>query len=121
MARHISTIKRGHYGLLEIPVKLAIFQELVTHALETVTLREKLDVYVEERQALAAARRDEALDEGRKRREEKERKKQANGVEDKEEQVVESGDSDHMPNGENNHEVNSQQNHLSGNRLDCFL
>ncbi|XP_073154929.1 uncharacterized protein [Henckelia pumila] len=72
---HISTIKRGHYGLLDIHVKLAFFQELVTQALETDTIRDKLDEYVEERQALSATRRDEALDEGRKRREEKERRK----------------------------------------------
>lgn len=72
---HISTIKRGHYGLLDIHVKLAFFQELVAQALETDTIRDKLDEYVEERQALAATRRDEALYEGRKKREEKERRK----------------------------------------------
>lgn len=56
-------------------MKLAFFQELVAQALETDTIRDKLDEYVEERQALAATRRDEALDEGRKKREEKERRK----------------------------------------------
>lgn len=54
---------------------------MVTQALETDTVKEKLDEYIEEIQALAAARRDEALDEGRKKREEKERRKsEANGV-----------------------------------------
>ncbi|KAL7141867.1 hypothetical protein ABFS83_08G083100 [Erythranthe nasuta] len=82
LSMHISTIKRGHYGILEISVKLAIFRELVAQALETDIVKEKLDEYIEERQALAAARRDEALDEGRKRREEKERRKsEANGKE----------------------------------------
>ncbi|KAK4477747.1 hypothetical protein RD792_017008 [Penstemon davidsonii] len=79
LSTHISTIKRGHYGLLDIHVKLEIFEELIAHVLETNTLREKLDEYIEEQQALAAARRDEALDEGRKRREEKERKKSGEG------------------------------------------
>ncbi|KAL0378170.1 UNVERIFIED_CONTAM: hypothetical protein Sradi_3122500 [Sesamum radiatum] len=68
LSMHISTIKRGHYGLLEIRVKLAIFRELVAQALETDTIKDKLDEYIEERQALAATRRDEALDEGRKER-----------------------------------------------------
>ncbi|KAL3630260.1 hypothetical protein CASFOL_023244 [Castilleja foliolosa] len=74
-AMHISTIKRGHYSLLEVNVKLAIFRELIAEALETDIVRVRLDEFIEERQALSAARRDEALDEGRKRREEKERKK----------------------------------------------
>ncbi|KAG6396274.1 hypothetical protein SASPL_142421 [Salvia splendens] len=75
ISSHISTIKRGHYALLDIHIKLAIFRELVTHALETETAKERLDEYIEERQALSATRRDEALDEGRKRREERERRK----------------------------------------------
>ncbi|XP_073058027.1 uncharacterized protein [Primulina eburnea] len=114
---HISTIKRGHFGLLDIHVKLAFFQELVAQALETDTIRDKLDEYVEERQALSATRRDEALDEGRKKREEKERKK------------LEATPKNGMPNGvisENRNDivytrkkkhssVHSQQNHSSTN------
>ncbi|XP_073280581.1 uncharacterized protein [Primulina huaijiensis] len=114
---HISTIKRGHYGLLDVHVKLAFFQELVAQALETDTIRDKLDEYVEERQALSATRRDEALDEGRKKREEKERKK------------LEATPKTGMPNGvisENRNDkvytrkkkhlsVHSQQNHSSTN------
>ncbi|XP_024987112.1 DDT domain-containing protein DDB_G0282237 isoform X2 [Cynara cardunculus var. scolymus] len=69
---HISTIRRGHYGLLDIHAKVSIFLELVTQALATDIMREKLDEYIEERQALAAKRRGEALEEGRKRRERKE-------------------------------------------------
>ncbi|KAL6551902.1 hypothetical protein OROGR_008056 [Orobanche gracilis] len=71
----LSTIKRGHYALLEINVKLAIFRELIAQVLETDTVKDRLDEFVEERQALSAALRDEVLDEGKKRREEKELKK----------------------------------------------
>ncbi|XP_051127035.1 uncharacterized protein LOC127248630 [Andrographis paniculata] len=82
LSLQISTIKRGHYCLLEVPVKLVIFSELVGQVLDTEALKDKLDEHVEERQALAAARRDEALIEGRKRREEKERKKAAASAKD---------------------------------------
>ncbi|KAI3451649.1 hypothetical protein Pfo_008314 [Paulownia fortunei] len=121
LSMHVSTIKRGHYGLLEVHVKLAIFRELVAQALETDTVKDKLDEYIEERQALAAARRDEALDEGRKRREEKERRKsEATGKEVKEERRVKSGEGDHsIPNEvikeKSNGKVLSRPNHSSGN------
>ncbi|KAL3834209.1 hypothetical protein ACJIZ3_008945 [Penstemon smallii] len=68
LSTHISTIKRGHYGLLEIHVKLEIFEDLIAHVLEMDTLWEMLDEYIEERQALTAVRREDALDEGRKKR-----------------------------------------------------
>ncbi|KAL2241313.1 UNVERIFIED_CONTAM: hypothetical protein Sindi_0772500 [Sesamum indicum] len=121
LSTHISTIKRGHYGLLEIRVKLAIFCELVAQALETDTIKDKLDEYIEERQALAATRRDEALDEGRKRREEKERRKsEATGKEVKEESRVKPGVGYHSIANEvtpdkSNGKVLSQQNHSSRN------
>ncbi|XP_052191150.1 uncharacterized protein LOC127800530 isoform X2 [Diospyros lotus] len=70
-----STIKRGHYGLLDIDAKLGIFRELVMHALTTSIVREKLDEYIEQRQALASTRREEAIQEARKKREDKERMK----------------------------------------------
>lgn len=102
ISTHISTIKRGHYALLTVHTKLTIFRELVTHALETETVKNRLDEYIEERQALAATRRDEALDEGRKRREERERRKaEANGV------IPEKTNGKHP----------SQPNHSSLNRL----
>lgn len=72
LSSNLSTIRRGHYGLLDIHVKLGIFRELVDQASATDIFREKLDEFIEERQALAAANREEALEEGRKRREEKE-------------------------------------------------
>ncbi|KAH6812610.1 hypothetical protein C2S51_021628 [Perilla frutescens var. frutescens] len=118
ISTHISTIKRGHYALLEIHIKLAIFRELVAQALETETVKEMLDEYIEEGQALAATRRDEALDEGRKRREEKERRKaETTGKGVKEGHRVKSGEGIH--NGvipeRSNEKVLSQSNHSSGN------
>ncbi|CAL2257456.1 unnamed protein product [Prunus armeniaca] len=73
LCAYIATIKRGHYGLLDAHAKLGIFRELVNHALETNIVREKLDKFVEQRQALGATRREEALEEARKKRKEKER------------------------------------------------
>ncbi|KAK9073932.1 hypothetical protein SSX86_006526 [Deinandra increscens subsp. villosa] len=77
LSTHISTIRRGHYGILDIRAKLAIFVELVGEALACNIMREKLDEYIEERKALAAERRGEALEQGRKRRERKEMVKAA--------------------------------------------
>lgn len=68
----IPTIKRGHYGLLEAHAKLAIFRELIAQAIATDLVRKKLDEYIEERQALSATKRGEAIEEGRKKREQKE-------------------------------------------------
>lgn len=73
LCAYIATIKRGHYGLLDAHAKLGIFRELVNNALETNIVREKLDKFVEQRQALGATRREEALEEARKKRKEKER------------------------------------------------
>ncbi|XP_043713125.1 DDT domain-containing protein DDB_G0282237-like [Telopea speciosissima] len=71
LSTHIGTIKRGHYGLLDPQAKLFILRELVDRALATNAIREQLDNYIEQHQALAAAKRGEALEEARKRREEK--------------------------------------------------
>lgn len=73
--QHKTTIKRGHYGLVDASAKLKILGELVNRALETAIFREKLDEIIEQRQALGATRREEALENGRRRREEKERMK----------------------------------------------
>uniref|UniRef100_A0A2P2Q8A9 WHIM1 domain-containing protein n=1 Tax=Rhizophora mucronata TaxID=61149 RepID=A0A2P2Q8A9_RHIMU len=72
---YTSTIKRGHYGLLDAQVKLGILKELVNQALESDAVRDKLDEYIEERQVLGATRRGEALEVARKTREEKEQLK----------------------------------------------
>lgn len=70
-----ATIKRGHYGLVDVDAKLEILHELVNRVLETSIFREKLDDFIEQRQALGVTRRGEALEDARKRREEKERLK----------------------------------------------
>ncbi|KAL5566356.1 hypothetical protein UlMin_029520 [Ulmus minor] len=105
---HISTIKRGHYGLLDAHAKLGILCELVNWALETCIIRKKLEDLIEQRQALGATRREEALEEARKKREEKERSKaesNANGVlalegvENESEHVSQNGDKAKKKNG----------------------
>lgn len=65
---HITTIRRGHYGLLETHVKLGILRELVEEALITTDIREKLDERIEQQQALRATKREET----RKKKEEQE-------------------------------------------------
>ena len=72
LRQYEATIKRGHYGLVDTNVKLEILCELVNRALETTIFREKLDEIIEQRQALGASRREEALEDARKRRKEKE-------------------------------------------------
>ncbi|KAK7369561.1 hypothetical protein VNO80_11601 [Phaseolus coccineus] len=79
LRHHEATIKRGHYGLVDVSAKLEILSELVNQALETAIFREKLDEIIEQRQALGASRREEALENGRRRREEKERLKAESG------------------------------------------
>ncbi|KAL6219740.1 hypothetical protein ACLB2K_007499 [Fragaria x ananassa] len=75
LREHTATIKRGHYGLLDANAKLAIFGELINLALESNIVREKLNEIVEQRQALGASRREEALEEAKKKREKKEQLK----------------------------------------------
>ncbi|KAL1196330.1 Homeobox-DDT domain protein RLT2 [Cardamine amara subsp. amara] len=79
----VGTIKRGHYGLLDPNVKLKILRELVNHITETSKFKGEVDELVEQRHAVGAARREEALAEARQIREEKEQSKigdEANGV-----------------------------------------
>ncbi|KAK6286595.1 hypothetical protein POUND7_012774 [Theobroma cacao] len=75
LSSSMTTIKRGHYGLLDANAKLLVLRELVSHALETDLIRGKLDEHIEQRQMLGAIRRGEALEYARKRREEKEQLK----------------------------------------------
>jgi len=68
---------------LDPNVKLKILRELVNHITETGMFKGEIDELVEQRHALGAARREEALAEARQIREEKERSKtgeEANGV-----------------------------------------
>lgn len=112
LLKSMSTIRRGHYGLLDIHAKLRILQELVAKVLETDVVREKLDEYIEERQELAATRRAVAIEEGRKRREDKERSKvdaDANGKE-----VMINGTVDRISSEPENHTHNRQNGHVAG-------
>lgn len=85
LSTHIPTIRRGHYGLLDIHAKINIFVELVAQVIATDIMREKLDEYIDERRALGAKRRGEAIEEAKKRREKKELEKaELNGKEHKE-------------------------------------
>ncbi|CAN0865094.1 DDT domain-containing protein DDB_G0282237 [Linum grandiflorum] len=69
------TIKGDLYGVLDIQVKLAILHKLVNEAVGSALFRKKMDECVEQRQLLGSAYRAEALEEARKKREEKERSK----------------------------------------------
>ncbi|KAJ7957110.1 DDT domain-containing protein [Quillaja saponaria] len=75
LCHYESTIKRGHYGLVDAQAKLGFFREMINQALETAIIREKLDEFIEQRQELGSTRRGQALEEAKKRREEKERLK----------------------------------------------
>ncbi|KAK3002911.1 hypothetical protein RJ639_017947 [Escallonia herrerae] len=100
----ITTIRRGHYGLLDVRAKLGIFRELIGRALSTDLVREKLDEDIEETQLLAATRRGEALEEGRRMREDKERlKAESSGKEVKEDSILDSvfSSSNEVANGSN--------------------
>ncbi|CAL0330057.1 unnamed protein product [Lupinus luteus] len=80
-----ATIKRGRYGLLDVNAKLDILSVLVDRVLETGIFRKRMDELIEQRQALGASRRVEALEDGRNRRKEKEQLKaepETNGVVD---------------------------------------
>ncbi|XP_019458270.1 PREDICTED: DDT domain-containing protein DDB_G0282237-like isoform X2 [Lupinus angustifolius] len=80
-----ATIKRGQYGLVDVNAKLEILSELVNRVLETGIFRGEMDKLIEERQVLGASRREEALEDGRKRRKKKEQLKagpESNGVVD---------------------------------------
>lgn len=68
LSSHMGSIKRGHYGLLDPHAKLHIFRELVSEAISTDAIRQQLDEYIEQQQALAAAKRGEAVEEARKKR-----------------------------------------------------
>ncbi|KAL6885853.1 hypothetical protein ACP4OV_010114 [Aristida adscensionis] len=57
----VSTIRRGHYGLVDTGLKLKILRELVDEALTTSALREKLDEQIDRQNALAAAEREDAI------------------------------------------------------------
>ncbi|ESR39672.1 hypothetical protein CICLE_v10025072mg [Citrus x clementina] len=79
LCSNMTTIKRGHYGLLDANIKLRILKELVNQAFETDVFRDKIDEHINQRRALGATRREEALEAARKEREAKEQLKIQNG------------------------------------------
>lgn len=64
---NISTVRRGHYGLVHTDMKLQILRELVDEAIATTAVKEKLEERIDQQQALAAEKREIA----RKNKEEK--------------------------------------------------
>ncbi|KAJ4908630.1 DDT domain-containing protein [Raphanus sativus] len=120
------TIKRGHYGLLEPSVKLKILRELVNHIAEAIAFKGEVDKLVEQRHTLGSARREEALAEARKKREEKERSKtgeESDGVLDNSPQVTESSEDSKKKESSagaikmENGSVSSKRNEISEKRL----
>ncbi|KAK1267293.1 hypothetical protein QJS04_geneDACA009058 [Acorus gramineus] len=117
LSRHSPTTKRGHYGYLDIQAKLSIFCVLVEEAINTNAIRQQLDEYVEQQQALAAMKRGES----RKKKEQKNLK----GEDDKE---VMGHDLDNeaakLQDAENqvNEIINSsKRNHISKNRKHAVM
>lgn len=68
---HVTKIKNGNYSGLSVHVKLEILSEMVHFANSTEAIREKIDKNIEQQQSLMASKREEDLEESRKRREEK--------------------------------------------------
>ncbi|KAL6634162.1 hypothetical protein ACP70R_026833 [Stipagrostis hirtigluma subsp. patula] len=58
LSGNVATIRRGCYGLIDIDIKLKILRELVEEAIMTSAIRETLSERVDQKQALAAAKRD---------------------------------------------------------------
>lgn len=130
----MTTIKRGHYGLLDISAKLQIFRQLVDQAIATDIFREELDEYIKQQRALGAARREEALEEGKKNREDKGHLKLESDTNDvADNHNIESTESNlHLAANENHRIPNgdvvdkkievivSRQNHASEKRLGPF-
>ena len=56
---HVGTIQRGHYGLLDPSVKLAIFRELVSESVAADSVRDQLEEFLEKQRELAATKREE--------------------------------------------------------------
>jgi len=79
LRQYEATIKRGHYGYVDVNAKLEIFSELVNRALGTAIVREKLDEYIIQRRVLGAAKREEAIEASAKRRKVKEQLKADSG------------------------------------------
>jgi len=79
LQQYEATVKRGHYGYVDVNAKLEIFRELVNRALDTAIVREKLDEFIKQRRVLGAAKREEAIEASVKRRKVKEQLKANSG------------------------------------------
>ncbi|MCO5577104.1 hypothetical protein L7F22_030926, partial [Adiantum nelumboides] len=76
LAMHSSTIRKGNYRQLEPSVKLEILSNLVECAINSAAIREQLDLYIEEKQAIASQKRKEEMEESKKDKEAQELLKQ---------------------------------------------
>uniref|UniRef100_A0ACD5UWR5 Uncharacterized protein n=1 Tax=Avena sativa TaxID=4498 RepID=A0ACD5UWR5_AVESA len=94
-SHNISTVRRGHYGLVDPGLKLQILRELVDEAIATTAVKEKLEEKIDEQQALAAAKREIA------RKNKEEQKLNMEGATEKE-----MNHTDSVPDG--NESVNGQ-------------
>uniref|UniRef100_A0A0E0KQX9 DDT domain-containing protein n=1 Tax=Oryza punctata TaxID=4537 RepID=A0A0E0KQX9_ORYPU len=56
----LSTVRRGHYGLVHTAVKLKILWELVDEAITTSAVRQNIDEKIDQQQAIAASKREVA-------------------------------------------------------------
>ncbi|KAF0893176.1 hypothetical protein E2562_023199 [Oryza meyeriana var. granulata] len=74
----LSTVRRGHYGLVHTAVKLKILRELVDEAITTSAVRQNIDEKIDQQQAIAASKRELA------RNKKEEQKLSMEGVSEKE-------------------------------------
>ncbi|KAM0916681.1 hypothetical protein ACQ4PT_010025 [Festuca glaucescens] len=91
----LSTVRRGHYGLVDTGVKLQILRELVDEAIATTAFKERLEERINQQQTLVAEKREAA------RKNKEEQKLNMEGTTEKE-----MNHTDSVPDG--NESVNGQ-------------
>uniref|UniRef100_A0A0E0CLZ4 DDT domain-containing protein n=1 Tax=Oryza meridionalis TaxID=40149 RepID=A0A0E0CLZ4_9ORYZ len=85
LTRNIATVRKGYYSLIDTDIKLKILRELVEEAITTSPVREKLSERVDQRQALAATKREST------RKAKDEQNSSIDGLQDDNESVDEQG------------------------------
>uniref|UniRef100_A0A0E0K148 DDT domain-containing protein n=1 Tax=Oryza punctata TaxID=4537 RepID=A0A0E0K148_ORYPU len=85
LSRNIATVRKGYYSLIDTDIKLKILRELVEEAITTSLVREKLSERVDQRQALAATKREST------RKAKDEQNSSIDGLQDGNESVDEQG------------------------------
>jgi hypothetical protein len=60
-SKNISTIRRGHYSLLNTSLKLQILEELLDESIATADVEENFEKWIDQQQALAATKRETAI------------------------------------------------------------